>query len=431
MIESRARFGGSPRALLLGLALLALTPPAVAVGSGEEITHETAHYLIETDTTRAFARIVGAHMEAIYKEYSRRFEDYGKVRKRFRVVVRRTKAGYRDLVPARVAGSAGVFVADDELLAAHHEGRTQEEVLRTLYHEGFHQFMYVVVSKESPIWVNEGTAEYFQEATWNGSDFTTGQVPARRLRLLQKALRSGDYIPLPDLFNLTPGQWLQNVSRNSKSAAMHYSEAWSVVHFLVHANGGHYANWLDRYLREIADGEDGEEAFERAFGNDVAAFERAWGQYVLSLQPSPKFRCRANMEALLLLAKLIYDDPRKLEELGDLRRKVLHDRRRRWQLTSPTGETITSEEKDKAAALFRCPFHQGEHGISYVVVRSRRTGLPVLICDHHPGIIIKAYYERRQNGKMAPVVEEQVRETVPDYVRRALSAARARGGGRR
>lgn len=384
---------------------------------------ETRHYMVETDTSPQFAEVVGRHMEEIFKEYSRRFKDYGRLTTRFDVAVFRTQQGYADRVPPLVQGSTGVFVSAQSLLAAHCENRTPEEVLRTLYHEGFHQFMYCVVSQRCPVWLNEGLAEYFSEATWNGQSFTTGRVPTMRLHTVQQALRDGTYIRLGELFAMEPAQWLQNVRTDARRASLHYSQAWSVAQFLIHANNGAYAAMLDRFVKEISEGRSHDDAFRRCFGTDLAAFEVTWGRYVMSLKPSPEFHCRDNMEAILLLAAMVYKDPREFTSVAELRPRLLSGRAGRWEIIRPTGEKVTSDRRADVADLFRCPFDQGGQRVSYVLVRNLQTGAPMLVCDHHPGVIIKAYYEPAPDGSLRPVVEEEVRETVrPDLIQ-AIAAA--------
>jgi len=415
------RTGKTLRAVLCA-ALLALVWAGAAHAGPKLFKEQTEHYAIETDVSPEFARLVGAHMEEIFKEYSHWFGNYGEMTLRFRVAVFDDEEQYWKVTPPQVKGSTGVFVSYDQLLAAHRHGRTTEEVLRTLYHEGFHQFMYNLVSRECPVWLNEGLAEYFAEATWNGQGFTTGQVPTLRLHTVQSAIARGRYIPLAQLFTMDPDRWLQNVSTNSHRADLFYSQAWSLAHFLIHAEGGRYAGMLSRFLRELSEREDQEDAFCVSFGTDVRGFEAAWAQYVMSLKPSPKFRCRDNMEALMLLARLVYEDPRTFESVSDLRRRLLHGRRYGWQITRATGETLKWNQTEEVAKLFRCPYHQ-EGGISYVVVRHMPTQMPILICNHHPGVIIKAYYRPTPHGGLAVAVEEQVRDTVPEDLKQAILRA--------
>jgi len=413
---------------LAALALLLTAVPsgrACAADGWHPFEYETKHYEVETDVSAEFARLVGAHMEEIHAEYARRFEDYGRVRDRYKVAVYRSEGGYRDAVPSRVWGSTGVFMPSEELLAAHMGERTVEEVLRTLYHEGFHQFMFCAVSRECPVWLNEGLAEYFSEATWDGHGFVTGLVPTIRLHVVQQAVSQGAYVPFRELFALSPDKWLQNVQTDGRRANLYYCQAWSIVQFLVHAEGGRHAGMLNTFLREISEGTDQDEALRESFGTDVVGFERAWASYVMSLKPSAKFRCRDNMEAIMLLAAMIYEEPRRFESLKALRREVLRGRRYRWEITSPNGRKLRSDDTEQVSALFRCPLGRGEEDISYLLVHNGRTGMPTLVYDELPGIVITAYYKPSPGGATPRVVvEELVRDTVGEADLRAVWAAR-------
>jgi hypothetical protein len=49
--------------------------------------------------------------------------------------------------------------------------------------------------------------------------------------------------------------------------------------------------------------------------------------------------------------------------------------------------------------------------------------MPVLACNHHPGIVILAYYEKQPDGEWKPQIEERVREMLQPDLRRAIVAA--------
>ncbi len=410
--------------------------PATAGSRRHE--YQAAHYDIETDINPAFARVVGAHMEEIFQTFSSLFDpskhkEYSEIKDRFKVVVFARQADYAREVPASVRGSIGVFIAGRDLLAASAEGRTPENVLRTLYHEGFHQFMFNAVSPACPIWLNEGLAEYFSEATWNGAEFQLGQVPTRRAFVVQEAIRDGSYIRLQDLFAMSNEAWGRSARTDGRRADLQYNQAWSVAHFLLHAAGGRHRSKVDGFLRAVADRADPwnwddavQEAFTESFGANVQAFEQEWMRHVMSLQPSPKFRCRDNLEALMLLGTLVHDHPRDFDSMKKLRKRVVDSRRYGWKITRPTGEVVTSDQKDKVALMFRCPFDKRGPDISYVRVMNVTLGLPVLVCVHHPGIIIKAYYEPQGGGQYKIIVEEEVRETLPADFSRAIQNAIAR-----
>ncbi|MFW6457617.1 MAG: DUF1570 domain-containing protein [Planctomycetota bacterium] len=198
---------------------------------------KTRHYDVETDVSERFTKLVSQHMEEIYAEYRRRFREYElRTHDRFDVKVFEHRRDYERVVPDDLAGSTGAFVSDQKLLAACRDDQTSERVFQTLYHEGFHQFLFSNIRADVPLWVNEGFAEYFSESVWNGQRFVTGNVPAWRLRVLREAARRDELLPFSQLFKMEAQTWLGNVRKNQ--ASVQYSQAWSVIHFLCHAQGG-------------------------------------------------------------------------------------------------------------------------------------------------------------------------------------------------
>lgn len=403
-------------------ALLLCSQPGATQQPCEVHRYTTAHYSVETDVSQEFAELVGKHMEGIYGEYARRFKEFGEPKGRFNVAVFSSAREYERRMPPEVRGSSGVFISHLQLLAAHTEGRTTEQVLRTLYHEGFHQFMFTVVSRECSIWLNEGLAEYFSHATWNGHNFTTGQVPTQRVVFLRPVVRRKTYIPFDELFSMSSAQWLAAMRADPGRTMLQYNQSWSIVHFLVHAEDGRYRPLLVKYLKRIDAGHDSKKAFEDIFGDDTGSFEKAWREYVENLEPSPEFKCRDNMKSLLLLARFLYKDPRRLTGLKSLHTDATVDARYNWKITQPSGVVISSQSKHEVESIFKCPFDTGRRA-SYLLIRDGDSGLPVLVCMHHKGVVLKAYYVPQPEGKYRIQVEEIVRGAVAEDLRRAIEAA--------
>jgi len=403
--------------------LLVVAAAWAALGAGRWHTVDTEHYEVSTDVSPAFTELVARHMEAIHREYALRFRGYGlKVHGRFQVKVYAREDDYELAVPPSLRGSHGAFVSKDRLLAAFKGDRTDEAVFRTLYHEGFHQFLFSSVSPEVPLWLNEGFAEYFAEATWNGRHFTTGQVPWIRLHVLREAFADGSYIPLRELFRMGNKQWLAHLreDEDEDQGPLLYCEAWSVVHFLLHAQGGRYRQRALGYLRLVADGMDHEAAFVKSFGSNVEGFEQAWRRYVMELEPDRDDVCAKNMGALAFLALEYYKDLDRFTSVEGLRRELMDNERVRWRMTTADGEVISGQDRRRVAALFKCPCDRSRSATSYVLLRNLRTGLPEIYCTHHPGIVLKAYYVRDEEGKIRTQVERIVRETLPPELARML-----------
>jgi len=276
------------------------------------------------------------------------------------------------------------------------------------------------------LWINEGFAEYFAEATWNGRDFTTGQVPWVRVHVLKEALKGGTYIPLSRLFLMQADDWLASVRADESQASVQYCEAWSVVHFLLHARGGRYRARALGYLGLIAEGMDYDRAFQESFGSNVEGFERAWRQYAMTLEPGPEDVCSKNMEVVAFVALRYYGDMDRFTSLERLRRDLLDSNRLEWQVATGWGEEISGKDKRRVTALFRCPYDRSWAAVSYVLLKNLRTGLPEIYCTHHPGIVMKAYYVAGAEPGREVEVERIVRATLPPALAKQLESPHKR-----
>ncbi len=418
--------GGFNAVAVMGLVLLSLLMcggRAVVAGGALPHTVTTENYRIRTDAGEEFANLVAGHMESIYEEYRRRFPDYEQRSpgRRFTINVFSRRRDYNDAIPSRVRGTAGVFIPGQRLLASFKEGRTQEQVLRTLYHEGFHQFLHEYVGTDVPLWVNEGFAEYFSEATWDGNRFRTGQRPWQRLHVVQSAIEEGKHIPLRELFLVDNDEWLAAVREDDTRANLQYSQAWSVVHFLVHARGGRFRERLFEYLRSISAGDSRAKAFEGSFGTNIGGMEDAWKRYVTGLSPDNMSSCRKDMELILFLAASVYDSPEEMDSIRGFVRDVFRDERLRWSFRAPDGERISSEDRGRLRRMLVCPEH-GRRDVNTSYVLLMEDGMPELYCLHHDGIVIKAYLVRDGRDLQARS-EVIVRRTLPEGLLRRLRRA--------
>jgi Protein of unknown function (DUF1570) len=432
-------------ALLLTLAIGTLRAAEEPPLPRMPFEETTAHYHVQSDVSAAFTKTVALHMEALYEEYSRRLKGYDKLREtgqpsasekfsrglkedgvnkdRFDIRVFKTEANYNNTLSMR-KGSVGVHNPMKQLLAAHAERNTDEEVLRTLYHEGFHQFMFNTISPFCPVWLNEGLAEYFGDATWNGKRFVTGERPPHRIVQLRAIIKAGRAIPLKDLFSMKHEEWQDNVfDGKTKKVTVQYLQAWSVVHFLVHANQSRYAKHLEGVLIAIHKGKPGTKAFLDVFGKNLPKFESEWKRYVLAMTPTPKYDARDRMGAILWLAPFVYKDFGRLTSVLHLK-KTCTVGGRTWATTTPAGVRIRHGDKKAFNRLFRCPLAPaGKSKKGFMVAQDPRSKLPMLVCIHHPGVILLARYVPNGKGSHRPQMEDIARGTVPKDIRAAIIAA--------
>ena len=406
---------------LCAVLLVALCAGASA---GEQMVRERSeHYVIETNISREFARLARQHMESMFSAYRRALPRFDQpLEKKFRVKLFRSKAGYNSAVPDMVRGSSGVFVSQKRMLAAYLGDRVPESVFRTLYHEGFHQFMFQAISRDSPLWVNEGLATYFAEGTWNGNGFTLGQVPLKRLHVVRQAIRRNNIVPFSRLMRMDTDKWVRNIRINKSRASVQYSQVWSFIHFLLHASGSHHSSRLMGYLTAISRGRDHERAFQKHIGGDMQALTRSWKSYVFNLKPSAKSICKRNLRVLMKMALEIWDTPARVKNVAVLKRMLLKNNNLQWSATGPYGTPFGSQKRRQSAGLFTCPGDGAPPTRSYRMIRVNGRN-PGLYCTHHPGIILRAYTKSKAGGDRVQV-EERVRETLDSPVRRAVAAPR-------
>ena len=61
--------------------------------------------------------------------------------------------------------TGGVFMSGRNLLASFLGDLGRDSLRRTLQHEAFHQFAHTVISPDTPVWLNEGLAQVFEEGS--------------------------------------------------------------------------------------------------------------------------------------------------------------------------------------------------------------------------------------------------------------------------
>ena len=400
--------------LLLPLLVSACAVCAAAENSMARVSSE--HYVIETDVSRTFAEVARRHMENMLSAYRRTLPQFDSpLEQKFRVRIFRSRRAYDRAVPDMVRGSSGVFVSHRRLLAAYLGDRVPEAVFRTLYHEGFHQFMFQAISRDAPLWVNEGLAEYFAEGTWNGSGFTLGQAPLKRLHVLRQAMRNRDIVSLPELLSMNTDKWVRNIRIDRSRASVQYSQVWSFIHFLLHGDDERHRGRLMDYLEDISDGKDADRAFRRHFGRDMQVLTRAWGQHVFALQPSDKSVCKRNLRVLMTMALEVWEEPARMKDVAALSGLLLDTDDLKWSAKGPYGARFGSENRMQSAGLFTCPADQSSSDSSYRMIRINEKK-PALFCTNHPGIVLRAYMQPK-GGRMRIRVAERVVDTLDADVR--------------
>jgi hypothetical protein len=128
-------------------------------------------------------------------------------------------------------------------------------------------------------------AEYFAEGVFDEATgrLRLGAVPAARVAVLKKAREANSLPTVAELLKLESDTWND---RLADRGAVQYSTAWALCHFLIHADGGRYAQAFETFLRQIDGGLDSDTAFKRAFGGEPAGLQEKFHAYLAALRPA-------------------------------------------------------------------------------------------------------------------------------------------------
>jgi hypothetical protein len=303
-------------ALLAGGAGLAAEPkgPPVRLKS-----YSTRYYLIQSDLQDPNAiREASARMTAMAEEYHRRTKDFaGAIQKRFTFCLFSKEKDYHDA--GGPLGSGGVYDPSKEALMAFttETANNGSGLWHVVQHEGFHQFVHLVIGGHLPIWINEGLAEYFAEGIWTGDGFVTGLIPPWRLKRVQEAIRQDRMVPFLEMLMMSAEEWSGHLRDSYKGddansgktpikpspkkpvkddpkktkegkgdgpdkAETNYDQAWAMVHFLVHADNGKYRDSFGGLLNDVSHKKDWQQSFKARFGSNVKVFEKKYSDWWLA-----------------------------------------------------------------------------------------------------------------------------------------------------
>jgi hypothetical protein len=151
---------------------------------------------------------------------------------------------------------------------------TSRDYVAILLHEINH-FILDTVFDEAPVWLREGLAEYFENAS--ASPDVAPEVPPRHRRELAEWLRTTRQPDLRQLLALNRSMWLDHEREGSQRVR---ALSWSVVDFLMSSPGGQQT--LRQFMATLKDqrGLYSLEALHRTFPGGAAAFERQWLEHV-------------------------------------------------------------------------------------------------------------------------------------------------------
>ncbi len=238
------------RLLRVATALVLSASLTGAAEGGEMRVYPTPYYVIHSDLDGDLVREAAARVTAMAEEYHQRTKSFaGSIRKKFDFYLFARPQDYQ--AAGGRPGSPGMYVAqgrDGKLLVL---AVSRGDLLwYIIQHEGFHQFVQQVIGENVPLWLNEGLAEYFGVAQWTGDAFVTGWMPPDKVARVKFYIRTGQILSFDKMLTLSNTDW-----RNRRDT-LHYDQAWSMVHFLVHGMEGRFQPGFSAFIDSLGRGRD-------------------------------------------------------------------------------------------------------------------------------------------------------------------------------
>jgi hypothetical protein len=147
---------------------------------------------------------------------------------------------------------------------------------------GFRHFAEEVLSGRLPPWVGQGLSTYFGAARWTGDGLTAGDIPAALVTELRNLRKEQKLTPFDQVLGMNLMAWYQPAGQQQRN-----EQAWGMVQFLIHGDGGKYSRPFGNYVADAGKGTPPAEAFARNFGTDAKTFQARFEQWLAGPQAEP------------------------------------------------------------------------------------------------------------------------------------------------
>lgn len=394
--------------LIAALAVLFCMAATTRADTPELQQFRSKSYHIHTNLSRDEVRVFGKHMDTVFAQFEQRFRDFNAHGKPYMpLYLLRTEAQYHAFmagqnIDATNTGGMFFFSPKGQGLATWTQGRSRSQTFQVLQHEGFHQFAFNYIGQALPTWINEGLAQYFEDAIIVGDKMTTGLANARRVEQVKQALGDGKTLGFGILVGTTSEDWSGALHTDPQRAALLYAQSWSIVYYLIHGEGERYQPAFGQYLRKVGTGRDSQAAFAEAFGStEPRTLESRWTKFATGQTPDPINQASARMEFLGEALRYIHQNgepgPKSLNQLRDTLQA------RHFVLTRKShGVTIEMDAKDPD--LYRYRRRNGTTGL-FRLLEPSRDDLPSRITAAGLRPEPTLVWSRDANGKLVQDIE--------------------------
>jgi len=376
---------------------------------GEFLVVETPHYQVRTDMGADVGQLIASHQEVLFTELYRRMAGNKAgafAVQRATILIVGSKDKYLALMGPDAKGSQGTYTPVRNQISGWASKDQMDDLLETLRHEGTHQFVQQCIGAKCPVWLNEGLAEFFKHAQFSGGQLTTGQAPIYLVNDLKRAQAENRLIPVQKMLTTTPEAWNATLRQEGPDAYTQYHEAWVMVHFLQGAESGKYRDAFIQYIYYLARGRDSSDAWQKAFGADVAGFEKRLFEYLKDLKSTGGMGCRMNLGFLGFMLLNVREGVDPPKDIATFYQWALEGKLLQWTFTTGSGLKVSTEDPGVMKSFFRCPEDKSKDDEPSYELAPGKPGEPAVVrCRHHVGFVLETVYEKDpKDGKMRATV---------------------------
>ena len=193
---------------------------------GRVYEYKNTDYVVRSDLDDDVCFEAAGHLQESLRLFERRVRRLQGEQPRFPVYIFAGRSSYLAYVEDVMGGggenTAGVYSPTLKQLLIWNLPDT-DQVFATVRHEGFHQYFDSLVG-ESPIWLNEGLAEYFETSEYRNSRLVDGIPHAGNLARLRAS--PGSLGSWEEFVGLDPAAFMSQAPWN-------YARAWLLAHWLM------------------------------------------------------------------------------------------------------------------------------------------------------------------------------------------------------
>jgi hypothetical protein len=392
---------------MLGLGLLLGVVPGRLDGA-EVTTHQSRYYEIHTTLDIETVRPIANHLDQIFALYERRFSRFEpRGEDAMPLYLFGQEREYRRFLKKNgidAKGSGGLFFVTRQIqgLATWVLDRPRSTTLEVLQHEGFHQFAWNYIGPDLPRWVNEGLAQYFEDALIVDEELKTGLADGMRIARVRQALSQGREMPVQKLLTLSSEGWNDLMAHNAERSQLIYAQAWSMVYFLIHGDDGRYQQVFEQYLHRLADGQSPDAAVREAFGIDsLEPMSRRWREFAKRQQPDRLHQAQTRMKFIGQVLRHLSRSREGAPDSMDRLRRLVRSQPIRVTLSSPglQREFVTTDEQNF--------YYTGRDGRrhEFKLVRPQQRGFPPSVTARQLSPQPVLVWQRDTNGKLLQDIE--------------------------